>query len=273
MANETHFVTSSKLKGLSVPAFKFNILYGKSLVADQKILKIKRVKISINDHGVYLVGCFSNISEFTFSEQKWNSSKPPTGNRTSPGGYDITPMTAPKPEDIICLQLEKKETEYYNSLHGLFFWLLDKNEGKIADSFILLHPEKYNLLAVESDGKSPNEKTCKAIVELAISKEFLGEKIYSVLEDQSVFDDLNKIEIPSNFGASGGYGSRTEIKMETHKEKIEARIALLEDKEFETKLLGLYVKYQTLLLDEKEEELPLYTGDFHLIDFLRVMLD
>jgi hypothetical protein len=267
------FAVSGKLKGFSVPAFKFNLDYG-DLSAKGKFLEVDRAIVTINENALFLVGYFPNISQFVFG--KWNNSAQKPGSQYK-GMYEADPLLTPKPTDLILLAIEKNEKfTGYNSFLGLWHYLKDKSggDGKIVGSRLTLDSSVYSW--IEAKGGTPQSlEDIEPFMELASRQGRVSLNFYGILPEsgQSKYDfsEIEKVVIDSNAGSSSGGGGRggTVVTMETWSDKVKHKLQFLSSEEDRDKIVSAYIAWKTIVIDDPE----VLTGNFDFIDFLRIVMD
>ena len=264
------FTTNKALRALSVPAFKFNLHYGKELTSKGKKLEILKAKVLVNDNGCFLVGIFPGISDFTFGE--WDKDAPSDSKyNNNKGGFVVKPELMPKPDEVICLLLPKSDKlEGYLGFEGLAKFLNSGSSGgKIANSYLMLNLSDYTNFAVDQDGNPIDEATATVLLRLGNKGNRLD---ISFPEPDADFTSIDAVEIPDSFGgaAKNGYGSgsKVEIHQESTEERVLARLKVLETRETEVKIYEVYMKLRQTCVDEED----LFVGDFTFIDFLGMIL-
>lgn len=264
------FTTNRTLRTLSVPAYKFNLHYGKELVAKGKTLKVLKAKVFPNDKGCFLIGIFPEMSQFNFGE--WDKDAPSDSKyNNNKGAFVVNPDLAPKPDDVICLFLPKSDKlEGYSGFEGLAKFLSNSLfGGKIENSYLTLNLPDYSSFAVNPENGNPVDSGTAEVL-ISIGKRHNRFSI-SPSESGTDFTSIDAVEIPDSFGETAkgyGSGSKVEIHQETVEERMQARLKILENQETRKKICEVYFAIREEYLQYEE----LLLGELTFDDFLEMIL-
>ncbi len=269
-SKKIHLAKANKatIEQIGIPTFRFNFDYGKDFLAHGMKLDIFKAKVVINDNGCFIVGFFSNITNFVLGEWvKPQNSDPKAKSVLEP----VSPDKYPRAGELICLQLEKKDNySGYTAFHGLFHYVT-RNGGEIKDSYFLLDPSKYSFLALDANGEPPADSTVNAILTLAKDQK-CAEVVFRdpSVDTDTAWEEISKIKIDDNLGKKSGWGggNSVTVNMETLSDRSKARLDLLLSDDFRNQVYNAYMKW----MPETKEDPDLHPGVFSFIEFLGIIL-
>lgn len=264
------FTTNKALRTLSVQAYKFNLYYGKELMAKNKVLNIYKAKVLVNSNGCFLIGRFLGISEFTFGEWDKDAAGDSKYNNNK-GAFVANSDLTPKDSDVVCLFLPKNDKlDGYSGFEGLAKFLSSSpSGGKIEDSYLTLNLADYYSFVVDANGNPIDSDTARVLFNLGSKQNRFS---ISFASSDADFTSIDAVEIPDNFGgiSKSGYGSgsKVEVHQETVEERVLARLKIFEERDTNARLHSAYLEIRESFADVEE----LYIGDLSFKDFLAIML-